>query len=235
MISQSKAKRKLTYHNHTRTAKKKSYVCQHRRTQTSPKSTGRAPCLAGGSPADACSPRRRVAQAQVARRQTQPQERFNRGKVHASSQHVVQTHLRRSWPHLPWVVGSEKHVRSIKRRAQPQQKRALVAMPMLCLRACQSEAASAPLKTAFVKRPAASQKGRTGQRGQRIKSPQRSTVVRSGNRPCSAVPGAPLRRAPPASLACRARPGAFVGAVGVRHLGGRHEDGASAAPWARYE
>ena len=35
--------------------KKKSYVCQHRRTQTSPKSTGRAPCLAGGLPADACT------------------------------------------------------------------------------------------------------------------------------------------------------------------------------------
>ena len=47
-----------------------------------------------------------------------------------------------------------------------------VAMPVLCLRARQSEAASTPLKTTFVKRPAASQEGRTGQSGQRIKSPR---------------------------------------------------------------
>jgi len=106
-----------------------------------------------------------------------------------------------------------------------------VAMPVLCLRARQSEAASTPLKTTFVKRPAASQEGRTGQSGQRIKSPRCLAVVPDVNRTLSVALGAHIGRAPPASLACRARAGAFGGAVGDRHLGGRHEDGASAAPW----
>ena len=97
------------------------------------------------------------------------------------------------------------------------------------------EAASTPLKTTFVKRPAASQEGRTGQSGQRIKSPRCLAVVPDVNRTLSVALGAHVGRAPPASLACRARAGAFGGTVGDRHLGGRHEDGASAAPWARWQ
>jgi len=124
MIFQSGAKRKLMYHNHTRPKRRNhtsASIVAHRPRQKAQagRPAWQVVCLRTHAP------RRRAAQAQVARRQTQPQERFNRGKVHASSQHVVQTHLRRSWPHLPWVVGSVKHVRSIKRRAQPQQKRAL--------------------------------------------------------------------------------------------------------------
>ena len=51
--------------------------------------------------------------------------------------------------------------------------------------------------------------------GQHIKSLQRSTVVSGGNRSHSAAPRACLRRGPPASLAFRARAGAFEAAVGT--------------------
>jgi len=124
MISQSGAKRKLTYHNHTRTKKRNhtsASIVAHR-----PRQKAQA-----GRPAWQVVRLRTHAHRAAAQHRhrwrvgKRSHRRFNRGKVHASSQHVVQTHLRRSWPHLPWVVGYEKHVRSIKRRAQPQQKRAL--------------------------------------------------------------------------------------------------------------
>jgi len=115
-----------------------------------------------------------------------------------------------------------------------------VAMLVLCLRARQSEAASTPLKTTFVKSPAASQEGRTGQSGQRIKSPRCLAVVPGVNRTLSVALGAHVGRAPPASLACRvSRASRRVRGGGLAvedcHLGGRHEDRASAAPWARWQ
>jgi hypothetical protein len=104
--------------------KKKKRLCHHRKHAAHrPRPyTGRAPCPAVDSPArgkHAGSPRRAHrhrwrALANVAT------VAFTRRRVHASSQYVAQTHLRRSWAHPPWTVGREEHARSTKPRAQPQ-------------------------------------------------------------------------------------------------------------------